>query len=520
MRRRKLRGGPRAARGARVGECTLWALGLLVGLSGVSTADVLVMRDGQILDEVSIERREESVLVSLEHGKIEVPLDQVLECLIEGVSTYVPRTAEEKEKYAQGMVPFEGRWVSEKQREKLLGERLREKRESIEEMRSHSEWGNRYTKKTKNFDFNYTVPQHVFETLERQLDAYFSVFAKDWKVRIKKHGSISGRLTINIYGNRKEYIRTAGSGPFTLGYFKFIGEYDLNIYYDALDPDGTRDVMFHEVGHYLHKLIDQGFRYPHWPGESMAEYYGAGYWDESKGRLEVGLIQEGRLTEIKSDIARDEWIGLRELILQDRYEDYTWGWSLVHFLMNDERYASKFKRFFLALAGAKDIPRVRDSWGAIELQTVEPKEVLAAFEKYLGLRSDEEFQELEREWHAYVDHELQLETASGLEKAALKSWRSEGRTIRAKRLFEEALEAGTTSAQTYYNFGTLLYGEGEHEQAAKLLEKAIELAPTRAEYYWSLAFAIRKKDGERSKQLCLLALELDPDVKSQAALGG
>ncbi|MFT4537618.1 MAG: tetratricopeptide (TPR) repeat protein [Planctomycetota bacterium] len=493
---------------------------LLACLCGSAPADVLVMKDGQILDEVKLDVRDESVIVSLQHGDIEVALDLVQECLVEGVSSYIPRTAEEKQKYEKGLVPFEGHWVTEKKRKKEMSKRIAERRKAIEEMRAHSEWGNRYKKKSKRFDFNYTIPQHVFEELEKQLDAYFSVFAKDWKVNIKKHGKISGRLTMNIYGNRKEYIRTAGSGRFTLGYFKFIGEYDLNIYYDALDPEGTRDVMFHEVGHYLHKLIDQGFRYPHWPGESLAEYYGAGYWDEDKEKLVIGLIQEGRLTEIKSDISRDEWIGLEELILKDRYEDYTWGWSLVHFLMNDERYASKFKKFFLGLATAKDIDRTRQSWGAIELKVCPSAEVYRAFKDYLGLKTDEDVKQLEREWHTYVDHELQLETASGLEKAAVKAWRSEGRMIRAKRLFREAIDSGSTNAQTYYHFGTLLYGEGEKAEAAKMLERAIELSPLHAEYYWSLAYAIRKKDKERSKKLCLMAKELDPDVRQKSALDG
>ncbi len=504
----------------RTGNLSGWARAVcaLLCLGAAASADVLVMKDGRVFENVQLERGEEQVLVRLEAGEIRVPTERVQECLIEGVSTWEPSTPEEQEKFDKGLVPYEGRWISAKKRENLLSKRISERREAIEEMRTHSEWTNRYQKSTKRFHYHYTIPQHVFAELEQQLEAYFDVFAKDWRVKIKKHGSNDGRLAINIYGNRKEYNRTSGAGSYTLGYFKFVGAYDLNIFYDRTDPDGTRDVMFHEVGHYLHKLIDQGFRYPHWPGESLCEYYGAGYWDEEEGELVIGLMQEGRLAEIKADIAKGEWIGLEELITKDRYEDYTWGWSLVHFLMNDDRYASKFKKFFLGLAKDRKVKRSASGFGKVVLKTVSPQDVLAFFKKSLGLKNDEAFRELEREWHQYVDEELQLESASGLEKAAVKAMR-EGRTIRAKRLFQEAIEAGTERAQTYYNYGTFLYREGDKSEAAEMLEKAVEYAPLQAEYYWSLAYAIRKKDKERSKQLARMAKELDPDVKTKSALG-
>ncbi len=67
--------------------------------------------------------------------------------------------------------------------------------------------------------------------------------------------------------------------PGVLGYFKYIRPYDLNIYYERLDPAQSEDTMFHEANHYLQQLIDVRFSMPHFPGESLAEYYGASSWD-------------------------------------------------------------------------------------------------------------------------------------------------------------------------------------------------------------------------------------------------
>ena len=50
-------------------------------------------------------------------------------------------------------------------------------------------------------------------------------------------------------------------------------------------------------------LQDLEFSYPHFPGEAIAEYYGSSQYDAKTKKLTTGLILEGRLTEVKNDIA-------------------------------------------------------------------------------------------------------------------------------------------------------------------------------------------------------------------------
>jgi tetratricopeptide (TPR) repeat protein len=273
--------------------------------------------------------------------------------------------------------------------------------------------------------------------------------------------------------------------------------------------------MFHEVNHYLQKLIDQEFKYPHWPGESLAEYYGAGSWDQEEKKLVVGGIQEGRLSQIQSDMASGKMIGLQELITEDRFEDYTWGWSLVHFMMHDERYAKDFRKFFLGLATARDVEREPRAWGSIILKAVTPEEVWRSFKKYMSLDTQEEIDAFQEAWHAYVKA-LEITSARGKERAAVQAWQSEGREVRAERLFSEAIEGGSTNPVTYYQFGNMLYGNGERDRAVELWRQASELDPMSAEYHYSVGYALRKSDKEESKRLMALAEELDPEVEDKA----
>jgi hypothetical protein len=94
--------------------------------------------------------------------------------------------------------------------------------------------------------------------------------------------------------------------------------------------------MFHESNHYLQSLVDPAFWIPHFPGESLAEYYGASSWDPVKKKLTVGLIQEERLCEIQSDIDAGEGMDLVRLRL-DRGSVRALHVGLVARALPDER---------------------------------------------------------------------------------------------------------------------------------------------------------------------------------------
>jgi len=68
------------------------ALALCCVLGRPSAAsDTLCLKDGRIFDDVVLQRGEGAILVKFQNGQVAVPLDKVLECVIENDTGFVPR---------------------------------------------------------------------------------------------------------------------------------------------------------------------------------------------------------------------------------------------------------------------------------------------------------------------------------------------------------------------------------------------------------------------------------------------
>jgi len=280
--------------------------------------------------------------------------------------------------------------------------------------------------------------------------------------------------------------------------------------------------MFHEANHYLQSLLNPEVKMPHFPGESLAEYYGASHWDPKTKKLTIGLVQAGRLAEVQDDVAAGNMFSLEKMLngATDRsmYEHYTWGWSFVHFLMSRDKYAAKFQRFVSTLANGKDVKRGNPS-GKDNVAGVESAEVVRVFMKCLELKDKAALAALEKEWHAYVKDELKCDSLRGIEMAGLQvaAGSFPARPIRATKLLKAAVEKGSKNPQVYVRLANLVdSGEGSDKPDAKaavdLLKKAIELDPLAADTYADLG-RVYQHEGrkEEGKKLMKLALELDPD---------
>jgi len=472
--------------------------------------DTIFLKDGRILDGLEIQRAEGGVRITYPHGEVFVPESQYLEIAIAGDPSFVPRTEAEKAKAAKGLVPFQGRWMSPEKRKKLVAKEVEERHKAIEDLAAHKLWRNRYQEDTSHFHFEYTVPPRIYDYYRDLMEAYFKAFAKDWKVKQPRE---LGRLHVCFYDDADSFHQVSGAGIYVLGYFRFIPPLELDIYYDPNDPKSTEDTLFHEANHYLQKLVNVDFAYPHWPGEALAEYYGASNFDPKTGKLTTGLVQEGRLTEIQTDIASGKMLGLEELISSDGiYRHYTWGWSLVHFLMHSKAYSKKFQKFFLALAHAKDVKR--EAMGFKALKGVRAEEVYRVFRKYLGLRSDKDVQKMEAQWHDYVKNKLGVATVRGLEEAGLNALRtSPPRPIRAKRILQEAIDKGSENAQVYYRMGRLLEDDKKYEETIGNFRKAVTFAPLNPRYYLALGDALLEHgDEQEGARMVRLAREIDPEA--------
>lgn len=474
-------------------------------------ADVLLLKDGRILENVKLSRAEGFVIVKFQHGEVRVPEALVLELISDDPAAHAmptddPDAASKQEK---GLVPFEGKWMKPEERSALVAKRVEVAKKRVAERKEKQLWRNRLIEKTKSFEFESTVPPEIFPRYRDLMETYFTDFAKRWGTKKPSNS----RLKVCFYGNRGSFERTGGAGPGVLGYFRYVAPMELNVFYDRFDPLGTEFVIFHEANHYLQKLIDVKFDMPHFPGEALAEYYGASRYDEKRKKLETGLIQEGRLVEVRTEMDGGRKLGLAELIGTDElYEHYTWGWSLVYFLMNEKGMDTKFQKFVVGLAKDKGVTRVPASPGAT---TVEAPEVLKAFRRYLDVEKDEDFAAMETRWHAFVEG-LKLDSARGLEAAAFGAANTyPPRPIKARRLFSEAVAAGSKNAAAYHRYAGLLADNEEYDQAFKMWEKAIELDPLEAGFYAGMAQAHQRRGNrEQAERLAQLAREIDPDATS------
>jgi tetratricopeptide (TPR) repeat protein len=475
-------------------------------LSLSAHADVLILKDGRILEREKMESCPEGVKVHFENGVILIPADAIKTSILTNSPEPTDLSEEDKENVAKGLVLFEGKWMTPEKRDKLFDKMYAERKAEVELLRKHSLWRFRHMKETKHFKFEYTVAPFVFEYYEQVMEAYYKEFAKTWKIKQTKD---LGKLKVCFYTDAEKFWQIGGVSRGVLGYFRFVKPIELNFYYSRVDPAETEQVMYHEANHYLQKLMKPDFSMPHFPGEAIAEYYGASSYDPKTKKLTTGLVLEGRLTEVKTDMAGGKIVELDRMIKTDgMYEHYTWGWTLAHYLMNDKRYAKKFQKFVKGLPFDSKVERIDQMAG---LKTVAPDEVLRYFKQCLGLKDSEDVKALEAEWHDYIKNTLKAENTRGLEKAAYSAKRV-GRPIRAKRLFKEAIAAGSQDPLTFHRYGELLSGDGKSAEAIKMFRKALELEPLEAEFYASLGRALHGNgEHEEGLRYMKLSLELGPD---------
>lgn len=495
-----------------LGAAIVAALGLLS--APAAHADVLIMKDGRIFDGFTLEEKDGLVEVTLKSGKIEVAKDLVEIVLKDSQEiTFNPQTDEEKEKFAKGFVRIDGRWQKVKNAKRLIEKSLKDRLKLAKEDLEHDEWMNCYTTETKHFVWKHTTPMSTTQRFIDSADAYYEVFQKDWGIKRDKR---KPKLTINFFADAGEYHQVSGAPRGALAYFMFLGDYDLCAFYDRLDADFTEQVVFHELGHYLHKLIDEEFKYPHWPGESLSEYYGGAKFDQDSGKLEVGLIHNGRLATIKGEMERGDKIELEHMITTQGFEDYTWGWSFVHFLMNDKTHRKNFKKFFIGLATDKNIRRER---GMANLKFVKGEEVLRFFMQTMKIEDMDALRELEMKWYDYINEELTFTGENALIWEA-KTAKSLGEDKRALELYEKAFEKNFDGAPASAHFDYYrMLNDRRGSKAVKHLEAAVSKAPMTAIFRYTLGDILRDKKGTQ-KELgefhIAVAKELDPDVDRNA----
>jgi tetratricopeptide (TPR) repeat protein len=486
---------------------------LTVSLLGAvpAAADTVLLKDGRTVEAPKADKQADgSWVLKFQNGDVTLPADLVKEAWCVGAQGYMPKDDEEKAKLEQGLVPYEGKWIPKAERDQRVAKKTAAAKKRIEEAKAHREWRNRYKEKTSNFEFEYTIPPDIAKGYMELMEAFFAVFAKEFKISKPKE-----KLKVCFYHDYEAFLEVSGAGYGTLAYYRFVPPLELNFFYDRLRPEETVAVMFHETQHYLCHLMNLKFGMPHCMGEGLSEYFGGSKWDPVKKVMTTGGVQEGRLTEVLTDIQKGERKSLQDYLNGKLgYEDYTWGWTFIHFMMESPKYGKKFRAFYAALPNAKDITRVpyRDD---PPMTTVDSASLNKAFRKYMGI---EDIAALEKEWHEYIDKNLKITSVVGFEEAAFAAANT-GRHIRAKRLFKEAVEKGSKNPTVYLRYGEMIWS-GDSSEAERLFRKGLTYDPLSADLWIALGRLIRNKDGQddAGKKMIQLAAEIDPDNAESALL--
>lgn len=477
--------------------------------------DMVQLNDGRVVEGQSMTLKPDGVVIHYKNGDVHIPKDmvKVASCSKNEGGEAGQLSAKDKAKLAKGLVRFEGKWVKKAVRARLMKRRAKERSAKIKEAKARQKWRNRYIDKTRYFQFEYTIDPDKMSEYKTLMETYYKVFTKEWRIKRPKG---FGPLKVCFYHDPEYYHQVSGAQQGVIGYFRFRPKFkeELNYYYERLDERMTIDVMFHETNHYLTYLIDPDFHYPPWVNESLAEYYGASEWDGKRKKMSTGRLQEGRLSVIQDRIAGDNWQGLKDLIELSHGSfnavHYAWGWSFVHFLMQNKKYAKGFKRFYMALAREKSIKKVDWSSG---MRTVDSDEQIKALKKYLKVKS---LDALEKEWHTYIKG-LKQTSHRGYARAA-QLFLSRGMPIKARRFFKTAIEKGNDSPLTFYGLGKALRNKSKNEEAVVAFKDAIKRDPLNGMFYVYLArtkasIAGSRKD-EEALRLKKLALEIEPDNHS------
>ena len=487
-----------------------WMLAALVlGASshyaGVARADDLALKDGRFINDRKIERTEGAYKVHFQHGEIVVKADLVVDYFqIDDAGTFAPSTPEEKEKVDKGLLPWNGQWMTKDRRERLREKERVARAMHFEQQQKRRKWRDRATVKTKNFTFEHTLPDDLFEGFKDLFETYFEVFRKEWKIHPSKE---FGKVTINIYHDQEYYEQVSGAPRGVVGYY-VPAQRDLHFFYDRDRHDFTVDVMFHEGNHMLTHMINEKVWYPAWLGEGMAEYYGASDWDPATKTMTVGGIQSARLCVLWSQVEETKkWQELKALIETPRVSaiQYAWAWSFCHFLLNTPKYEKAFKKFFVAIGKDKKMRRV--AYGPFV--TVPPEEQIDWLMKALKVKHLEEVQ---AEWHEYIKTKLALDKVKLDWAGAGWIMSLYGERQKAKEFFEKAVKESAQSGYVYYSYAKLLYDDGKTEEASEYAYKATDVDPLHARAWLLKGLChVRKDKLDEGKRLIELAMEIDPD---------
>ena len=493
----------------------LTALFVVLAFAGRARADKLILYDGRVVDGCRVEEIGQELYAAFEHGTLKLIPSQVKEILYDSDETYVPKNDYEREQLAKGFVLFEGLWMSKERRTGTLDKRRKARDERLREARAHLDWSGAWKKETRYFTLQTNCSEDLLEYYCDIFEQFYTIFVKKWKISGKSRSEF-GKPVIKIYRSREQY-HASGANPRSAGMFNILSG-ELRLYHDAADPRLTLDVLFHEGTHLMVQLTRPDFFFPIWVNESLAEYYGSSTID-ANGRVVTGVIQEGRLVALRNAIDSGKYIPLAQLLRTPQHKfgslHYAHAWCFVHYLLEHDKYDSKFKSFYHGLTSGVGLDQTRAGrYGNRNMFAATFGATLELFKKKFGITNHEA---LEAEFLDYVKYGLPDVGMRGYVAAAALNMR-DGRYDEALEAVNTALELGSTDPKCYLYQGRIFSEREQYEKAAVSVQRAIELDPLNPHFHVNLGSILRESEDsammEEGIREYYLATEIAPEATS------
>jgi len=472
--------------------------------------DRVVTEDGRVLKPTKAREVGEGLRLEFEAGVIEMPDRKgVVAVEIEGdMSDYVPQNDDEREKLEKGYVKYHAKWMSKPAYEDVLRKEAEESKARADELALHYDFENGWVEETKHFRIQTDTSPELLEYYAGLLEAYYDLMDKRFKIKLSPTMKRT-KMQVNIYKNRLEFFnknKASGIGPGVAGFFS-PSEQSLNFYHDYAEPAISDWVSLHECTHLLTYLIDQDYIPQIWLNEAVADYFGSSIIErDKKGRIEIapGRLQTDRTLTVQQAIEKEEDIHLRDLfqIKRDDFHafQYAHAWSFVYFLNNSDPQRKKaFDSFFKDIYTLKkgiDFEIVNYASQSGTGKRIAPDEIQRVVLEALKVDSDEELEELNSEWKAFIaaipiegpEARFKRGYQALLRGEVLGSDSAETKEAveRAYDDLDAAIEDGIEDPRAWRTRGILSLLKGDWKSARKDLEEAVRRDPLNAAFRFDL----------------------------------
>src|SRR4030095_11989769 len=272
------------------------ALALLWLFASVAHADLIITKNGRVLEGKVTEKDANTYHVKLKTVEFDLSKELVKDVVIEGdMSSYQPKNDKEKEALAKGFVLFKGQWVTKDQYQKELEKENSRRKKEMDEQAKHLQFADSWKFETPHFKIQGNCPKEILDDLASILEEYYNLI--NTKSGMKASPSLARKkMSVMVFRDREDYFKAGASPGGSAGWFSQYGE-SLNFYYDFEDPSFTKHVMLHEGTHLLTYLATSKFEPPSWINEGMAEYFGSSRvtGDRGKRKMEPGQMLDYRM---------------------------------------------------------------------------------------------------------------------------------------------------------------------------------------------------------------------------------